>query len=266
MKAIALYRRFIVVHLKTMMEYRFTFFMDMFIQVFTYVISYLGIWIILNRFHSINGWGFYEVMFLYNLNLFSYGVSGLFFWSPMLGLGGMVQSGTFDNILIRPMNPFLHLISRKFMHHFLGHLFLGTIVFIICFKNLSIEWTISKVLWFSIVMLGAVLIQSSLMIIAGTVSFWFVKSSSLVETTIYGLRRFLDYPISIYDKWVQVVLTFVIPYGFVNFYPARLFLNKTDGLFHPSFGYGAPVVGLALFLLAYRFWCFGIKHYQSTGS
>ena len=123
MKAIALYRRFIVVHLKTMMEYRFTFFMDMFIQVFTYVISYLGIWIILNRFHSINGWGFYEVMFLYNLNLFSYGVSGLFFWSPMLGLGGMVQSGTFDNILIRPMNPFLHLISRKFMHHFLGHLF-----------------------------------------------------------------------------------------------------------------------------------------------
>ncbi len=265
-EAIKLYGRFIIIHLRSMMEYRFTFFMNTFTWVFVYTINYLGIWIILNRFHSINGWGFYEVVFLFNLNLFSYGVGGLFFWSPMRSLGGMVRDGTFDSVLIRPMNPFLHLVSKRFMHHFLGHIVLGAIVFAICFKNLVIEWTIVKALWFFLVIFGASLIQSSLMIITGTVSFWFVKSASVVDTMIYGLRDFLRYPISIYDKWVQAVLTFVVPYAFVNFYPARLFLNKTDGLFHPLLGYGTPIVGVILFLLAYKFWCFGIKHYQSTGS
>ncbi len=265
-KATKLYGRFIMIYLKNMMEYRFYFFMEMFNQGFAVGIGYLSIWVILNRFHSINGWSYYEVIFLYSLNYLSYGISSLFFWGPMQGLGGMVREGTFDSILTRPMNPLFHLVSRQFLYLCFGYLSLAVIIIIICFKNLGIEWTVIKAMWFFAVMVGAVLIQASLMIVAGTTSFWLIRTTSVVDTMIYGLRRFLNYPISIYSKWVQAVLTFVVPYAFVNFYPAQHFLNKTDGLFHPVFAYGTPVVGLVLSILAYKFWCFGIKHYQSTGS
>ena len=79
-KGAKLYGRFIMIYLKNMMEYRFYFFMEMFNQGFAVGIGYLSIWIILNRFHSINGWSYYEVIFLYSLNYLSYGISSLFFW------------------------------------------------------------------------------------------------------------------------------------------------------------------------------------------
>jgi ABC-2 type transport system permease protein len=65
---------------------------------------------------------------------------------------------------------------------------------------------------------------------------------------------------------VQVILTFILPYGFINFYPAQLFLGKDDYLFHPSLPYATLPVGLGLFSLAYRFWRYGINRYQGTGS
>ena len=89
----------------------------------------------------------------------------------------------------------------------------------------------------------------------------------MVLTAIYGVRRFIEYPITIYDRWLQLFLTVVIPYAFVSFYPAQHFLDK-DGqaLFHPALQYGTPLVGIFMFALACGFWRFGVNHYQSTGS
>lgn len=266
MDKVILFYRFIVIHMKTMIEYRFAFFLDIFIWTFFYGMEYLGIWIILNKFHSIGDWTFYEVIFLYNINLVSYALSGLFFQQPAIYLSRMVQRGDFDSVLTKPVKPFLLLFFREINHAYFGHVVLCIIIFGICFKNLPIEWSLIQVLWFIVVISGGVLIQTSIMMITGTISFWVIKTS-VVTTIIYSFRSFIEYPISIYDKWVQIVLTFVIPYAFVNFYPAQYFLGKRgETLFHPSFMYGTPVLGIFLFTCALVFWNYGIKHYRSTGS
>lgn len=267
MHYLQLYSRFILVYLKTRMEYRFAFFMDMFIQIFTYCVMYLGIWVMLNHFQTIQGWNFYEVMFLYNLNLFSYGLSGLFFWSPMRQLEGMVQSGEFDGILTKPIHSFLHLIFKQFNHAFLGHIILGGIIFVICINKLNIDWTALKVVMLIFVIIGAMLIQSSVMIMSGCISFWFVKSTSFIDTMIYGFRFFLNYPLSIYHFSIQIFLTFILPYGFINFYPALMFLDKEgQSLFSPIFQYGTPIVGAIMFSISLLVWTTAVNKYQSTGS
>jgi ABC-2 type transport system permease protein len=59
----------------------------------------------------------------------------------------------------------------------------------------------------------------------------------------------------------------VLPFAFVNFYPAHYFLDKAGGdLFFPVIQYGTPVVGIVFFLLAYQFWKVGVNKYESTGS
>jgi ABC-2 type transport system permease protein len=232
-----------------------------------YVINYAALWIIFNKFNNIQGWSFYEVMFLYNLNLFSYGVCGLFLWSPMQRLEGMVQQGGFDSMLTKPIHSFWHLVFRQFNYSFLGHVILAFIIFQVSLSKLDIVWSLYRVILLVIVISGGILIQSGIMILSASVSFWIVRSSSTVNTAIYGLRSFLDYPISIYSRWVQVLLTFIVPYAFVNFYPAGLFLEK-DGihLFHPILQYGTPFVGILLFYLAMKVWSLGVRKYQSTGS
>ena len=274
MHYLKLYARFIVVHMKSQMEYRIGFFMDHFILILYYSITYMGVWIILNKFHSVAGWSFYEVLLLFNLNLFSYSVSSLFFgFGSMRRVETMIQQGTFDSMLIYPLNPFLHVVFKQFGHTYFAHIALCIAVFFICFEKLNIIWSFTNVLWFSLVSIGGAMIQAAVMIFTGTMNFWFIRSTTAIDTSIQVMKTFVDYPITIYEKWVQIILTFIIPYAFITFYPVEHFLNKFGpslfygiALFDPLFQFGTPVVGVVSFLFSYTLWNFGINRYQSTGS
>jgi ABC-2 type transport system permease protein len=80
-----------------------------------------------------------------------------------------------------------------------------------------------------------------------------------------SLRTFVTYPITIYATAIQVVLTVVVPFAFVNFYPAAVLLGKDGQAFPGWVGWLTPVVGLVMFGLAYRVWMRGIDRYQGAG-
>ena len=72
---------------------------------------------------------------------------------------------------------------------------------------------------------------------------------------------------SIYPAWIRRFFTYILPFIFMNYYPALFFLDKPDPLNMPAFApFLAPFVAAILFWLALRFWRFGLNHYQSTGS
>jgi ABC-2 type transport system permease protein len=77
----------------------------------------------------------------------------------------------------------------------------------------------------------------------------------------------VEYPLPIYNKVVQTILTFVVPYGFVNYIPAQGILFPDDALWSPVLEWIAtPLLGLTLFVLSCLFFKFGMRRYQSTGS
>ena len=63
------------------------------------------------------------------------------------------------------------------------------------------------------------------------------------------------------------MLTFLLPYAFMNYFPATFFLDKTEEALHlpPQVGLLSPLVGLATFAIAYSFWRVGLNHYESVG-
>lgn len=267
MNNLRLYGKFIKVFLKSRAEYRFSFFISAFLQVITYANIFLLMWVMLNRFDSIHGWRFHEIMFLYSLNLLSYALAGMFIKHPMLDMEQMIQMGDFDSIMTKPLDPFFHVVARQFEYTFFGHIFLCIITFFCSISQIDIIWSAGKVIAFILFVISGVLIQASFMIIAGSICFFTVKSKSAVETMIYSMRSFLDYPISIFNKVFQVILTFIIPYTFVNYYPTVYFLGKTESpLCLYWIPYLAPLMGVLLISIAFALWNFGIKNYKSTGS
>ena len=64
-----------------------------------------------------------------------------------------------------------------------------------------------------------------------------------------------------------VLLAFVIPFGFMNYFPASYFLHKADnGLGLPlAIGVLTPAVGVVFLVVAYAFWRFGLQRYQGVG-
>jgi ABC-2 type transport system permease protein len=194
------------------------------------------------------------------------GISGLFISSPMRGMEQMLQNGDFDMVLIRPMDSLFYTIIGCPNFTSTSALILGTGVFILCFTHLAIHITILKIVFLLAAILGAALIQTAILVVIGTMSFWLVKNTA-TYSLLNCFNNFLDYPITIYARSIQAFLTFVIPVAFVNFYPAHYFLNKTgDNLFFPALQYGTPVVGLVMFFMAYQFWKIGVNKYESTGS
>lgn len=257
----------IKVYLYSLMEYRFSFITSIFLQIFTYSIMILNIWILLNKFEEINGWTFYELLFLYTLNLLSYAISGMFIKHPMLAMEKMVQDGSFDSILTKPINPLFHVIARQFEYTFLGHIILCIITLTWSIHEIDIVFTPIRIVIFALFVIGAILIQAAFMIISGSMCFFTIKSVAVVETAIHGLRNFLEYPISIFNRSIQIIITFILPYAFVNYYPAEYFLRKTDPpLFSSVLYYMTPIVGGVLFVISLGIWSIGIKHYTSTGS
>ncbi|WP_320414837.1 ABC-2 family transporter protein [Cytobacillus firmus] len=58
----------------------------------------------------------------------------------------------------------------------------------------------------------------------------------------------------------------MIPFGFVNYFPAAVLLEKETPFFPENIGYYSPLVGIVFFFIAYSIWMLGLKRYKSTGS
>lgn len=81
------------------------------------------------------------------------------------------------------------------------------------------------------------------------------------------MRKFAGYPISIFHKAIQFFMIYVMPFAFVNYFPAQFLLRKNDMSEYPEiFMYLTPAVGIVMYLLAYLFWRFSIRFYKSSGN
>ncbi len=76
-----------------------------------------------------------------------------------------------------------------------------------------------------------------------------------------------QYPLEMFRRGFRVLVTDLIPFAFLNYYPARWLLGKTipgDPWYFLSFL--SPLVTLALLGIAGVVWQKGIRRYSSTGS
>jgi len=90
-----------------------------------------------------------------------------------------------------------------------------------------------------------------------------VVNSYPVLGLAWKLREFSPYPMTIFDGAFRFTFTFIIPIGFVSFYPSQLFLRPQEV---SSLVYFSPVIGLGLFALTYWVWTKGVNSYTGTGS
>jgi ABC-2 type transport system permease protein len=80
---------------------------------------------------------------------------------------------------------------------------------------------------------------------------------------VFNMLTFGRYPLTIYNVFLQFLLSWIIPFAFASFYPTTHFLGRRG--FAPYF-YLVPAVAVGFFLLAIFAWNKGVENYSSTGS
>jgi ABC-2 type transport system permease protein len=249
------------------MEYKTSFFVGMFANLYTYFITYLTFWILVNRFSSIGGWNFEEVSVLYGLNLLTYAISGTLFWYSIYYLEDLASSGRLDGMLVRPMGIITQLACQKFGHTFLGQILI-TMIFIIppLWNRLVIDGSFLKIGYLISILISGVMLHAGAVILVGALSIKTLHSTSVGQIVYYDIRNFINYPLNIYPGFLKVILTFIFPWAFINYYPSLIILDKVQSPYDLVMGILSPVVGISFFMLSLYIFQKGLRSYSSSGS
>ncbi|MFD2614339.1 ABC transporter permease [Paenibacillus gansuensis] len=228
-----------------------------------------GIWmlrIITDRFQALNGWDFPEITFIYGLGLLSHGLLVVFFINTW-HIDHMVINGAFDRLLLRPMSVFFQLVASYVNFIGLVDLIPGFVIFLYGCHAVGFEWSAANIGKLVLIVLGGLLIRAALFISLGTIAFWTKRNASTVSLALSTLERVTMYPLSLYPYLVQVLFTFVVPLGFITFYPAAGMLGKETAFRLPlELALWTPVLGALCFWVSLLVFRWGMTKYESSGS
>ncbi|WP_230495039.1 ABC transporter permease [Pseudoneobacillus rhizosphaerae] len=265
MSYLPLYFKLVGAGVRAQLQYRFAFFMRIIGLITAYAGMAATMWVMLYRFDALGGWTFYEMLFLLALAVVSWGCCITVFFH-FKSLDTYIVNGTFDRFLVRPIHPFFHFMSMKFDIGAVGQFIFSIVVFLWVSMAIDIDWSVWKVLFLLSTIIGGVLIQGGMLVIISALAFWTTKSEQFYWVAMYPARNLTNYPLVIYPKLVQMITAFIVPFGFVNYFPSTVILGKETPYFPDFVGFLSPLVGVVFFLLAYWLWMSGLSRYKSTGS
>lgn len=264
---ITLYLRLIGACVRSQMQYRASFWIEMLGFLLVTGLEFATITIVLLRFETVGGWTLAEVALLYGLTSCAFSLAemaGRGFDAPFERM--MVQGG-FDGVLARPLGAFFQILSSEFQLRRLGRTAQALLVLGYAFSQLPIAWTADRALLLPVTILSGATIYLSLIVIGATLCFWTTKTPEVINVFTFGGEQMTSYPLSIYSGWLRAVFLFVVPVGFAN-YPAALYLlgrSEPTGL--PAWLAWCAPLAAALFLgAALALWRVGVGRYTSTGS
>lgn len=255
-----LYFSFLKSSLKEMLIYRLDCIVGMVSQIFTQLVELIFIYIVFQNTENLAGWDFRQILLLYGITLLSVGISD-FCFDALYDIGPKyIRDGEFDKILLRPVHPLLSIIGASKEFTSIGYFGLGLALTIIMLIKLAIPITfilILKIVFFSIV--GAAII-GAINTIFSISSFWTYRSNEVIWS-FYKTYTFAQYPIDIYNKFIKILITCILPFAFVAYYPTMCYLGMNSYMIYVS-----PVIAVVLWIIAIKVWNWALNQYRSTGT
>lgn len=235
-----------------------------------FVVGFATIQFVVNEFGSINGWTYGQLAFLYGISVISHALSMIFFVQGWF-MGFIVLEGEFDRYLTRPMSVLYQFFFTNINIIGVTDLIPGLLVFIYGCVKIHFHWTLANGLIILLLLVGATLIRGGVYIMLGTTSFFTRSANDFGQYTQEIFDKTTMYPISMYPESLQFILTYLLPIGWVSFYPVSnlLGIQQTGLLTFPSVGYailGTLLVGILVMIIAGAFFKVGLRRYESAGN
>ena len=265
--AIHLYVRYIGISIRSQMQYRASFLMHAIGRFLITSIDILGIWALFSRFGSLRGWRLAEVALFYGMVKTAFAIADAFSRGFDL-FAGMVKTGRFDRLLLRPRSTALQVAGQELTLFRVGQLAQGLIVLLLAAGALGVEWSLARIALVLLAILGGSCMFVGLFVLQATLAFWTTETLEIMSTVTYGGTETGQYPLSIYRPWFRKFFTFVVPLACVSYFPGLAILGRADqAIGSPRwFQCSAPLIGVVFLLVSLRVWNLGVRHYRSTGS
>lgn len=254
--------RLVRLNLRSTLEYEADFWIGIVGMGLTHVTGFIFVWALFANVPNIAGWGLWQTAFLYGLSVIPRGLAELFCDGPWLLLG-YVNRGEFDRLLVRPLSPALQLIFSLNSIHGLGNVVVGALILGRAAAALDLTWGISDWLLLLFTLLSATVMITASSLTTQSIAFWEPAATSSFPHFVYQFQEFTKFPLDIYQRTLRLVITWIIPFACVSYYPGLILLGKST--ISPWLGYGAPLMSILVVGMASLVWRRGLARYQGTG-
>lgn len=257
-----LYKIFATQFLKSLMQSKVDFFIGLLGFFLSQISGIIFLMLVFKQIPDLNGYRFNQLIFIYGFAQIPRGLDHLFTDNIWMLSMRMVIRGEFDRYLLRPMNLFFQLICDRFQADAIGELLVGFALVAISIGNGTVPVTFLNVLLFIISMVAGAVIYTSIKLFFASLAFWIKDSIGILQMG-YNFSDFAKYPISIYAKPIRILLTWILPFAFVAFYPASFFLSKMNAL--STIGIEV-ILAFVSWTIAYAVFKKGTTIYESSGN
>lgn len=256
-----IYFRILAQDLKSKMSYRADFIISTIGMICTNIAGFVSFWVMFRNFPSVNGWSYYEMLFLYGFSLIAITPVQCLFdnnWSLRM----YVYSGDFIKYCFRPINLFFYFQSEVFDIKGLGQLAFGIGTLVYSWHKLQLGFSILLLLKLIIFLFTASLVMIAMQNAAAATCFW-IQNSFYILDFVNRFREYAKYPVTIFNHVFRFIFTFILPIAFIAYYPSIVILRPDQV---PLLSWLSPVVGCVFFFLSYKLWMYGATKYSGTGS
>ena len=222
-----LYFKYLSMLLKSQLQFKASFIMTAIGQFIVSFSTFLGVYFMFSRFHSVESFSLQEVMICFSVVLLSFPLTECFVRGFDL-FPKLIKTGDLDRILVRPRGVVFQVLTSTMEFTRFGRFFQAVLVLCYAIPASGVCWTWDKVVTLLNMFLGGTAVFAGLFVLYAGFSFFTIDGLEFMNIFTDGSREFGKYPLSIYGKGVLRLLTYVIPIALFQYYPFLYLIGRTQ--------------------------------------
>lgn len=247
-------------YLKIRLTYRSDFWVEVISDLLFQIVNLLFILVVFQHVPLLGDWTRDEMIFIYGYFLIPYAIFSCFFnlWNFA---ERYIIKGEMDRVLTRPRYNLFQIMLENLDPPALFGLVTGTFIMIWSGTNIGLDWSPLQWLVLLLFVVGSTMIYAGLYVSLASLAFY-TDSKTGILPLMWNIQNYGRYPVTIYNKIIRFVLTWVLPFAFVGYYPASYFLDPSLS-FMPWL---TPLVGVFMLAFGLLIWNQGVRRYRGAGS
>jgi ABC-2 type transport system permease protein len=261
-KHLRLYAKLQLAQIRATVEYRGDFWIGILGAMLQQGAGLVFVSALFSQIPEVAGWTVWNIAILYGLTMLPKGLTELFCDGPWT-LRGKVNTGEFDRVLVRPISPALQSATAIVSIHGFGQIILGIVVLWMGISRSDMAlylWTFPYLL---LIVISAAVMIGALNFVINMIGFWEPSAQSALPTMLALLIDFAKFPLDIYTMVIRGLVTIVMPYAFISYFPALLLLDRDTNW--KWLGLATPLVTVVVVMVTSWLWSKALNRYQGVG-
>lgn len=207
------------------LQYRVNFFVYLFQSMLSLATGLVVIWLVFDNVDELNGWTRPELLVVLGTYTILGGLLRSVIQPNMMQLMSDIQEGTFDFVLVKPMDAQLLASVRKVQVWQGVDVLVGAVVAVVGVSGLDTAIGAAQIAAFAVLLVAGVVVIYCFWLLATTLAFWVVRMEEIAYL-FEGVWQAGRWPVGIYPGWMRAGLTFLVPIAFAVTVPGEALTGR----------------------------------------